>query len=283
MSNPYKSNINALCGYYLFNRHQLSYEDCISSPSVRIPNPEELKDITIHKFIPLQYLLVLLKEKRLILNRVSAWEDPYENFFLKQHFVKPGDLKASYYVSVEDHTKGLYGMSWTLQEETDSLWRVYSPNKMSVRISCKIRALVETVSSEDNKWGIWLDEVQYLSERKMKSWLKQCRSISTFEQFVDKMRESFFIKRKAFEAEKEFRLIVNFQKEDNAPVIFFRCDPDIMVETIHTDPRLTKYEYEAVRAALIGTGVNEDKIKASKLYSFKPLKIEMPYDLMEDF
>ena len=283
MSTPYKSNVNGLNGYYLFNSQQLSYEDCISLPSVRIPNPGEFKDLTIHKYIPLNYLLVLIKEKRLILNRVSAWEDPYENFLLKQHFVKPGDLKASYYTSVEDHTKGLYGMSWTLQEETDSLWRVYSSNKLSVRISCRVEKLVETVSSEDNQWGIWLDKVQYLSEKKIKSWLKQCRDISTYDQFVEKMSESFFIKRKAFEAEKEFRLIVNFHKKDNSSTIFYRCDPDTLIETIYTDPRLNKYEYEAVRAALVGVGVKEDKIKASKLYSFEPLKIEMPYDLFEDF
>lgn len=283
MSTPYKSSINGLSGYYLFNSHNLSYEDCISLPSVRMPNPGELRNMTIHKYIPLQYLLVLVKEKRLVLNRVSAWEDPYENFLLKQHFVKPGDLKASYYTSVEDQTKGLYGMSWTLQQETDSLWRVYSPNKLSVRISCKIERLVETVSSEDNLWGIWLDKVQYLSERKMKSWLKQCGGISTYEQFVEIMSQSFFIKRKAFEAEKEFRLIVNFYKKDNASSIFFRCDPDTLIETIYTDPRLNKYEHEAVRVALIGAGVNEDKIKASSLYNFKPLKIEMPYDLFEDF
>ena len=102
-------------------------------------------------------------------------------------------------------------------------------------------------------------------------------------QFVEKMSESFFIKRKAFEAEKEFRLIVNFYKKDVTPSIFFRCDPDTLIDTIYTDPRLNKYEYEAVRAALIGAGVNGDRIKASGLYNFKPLEIEMPYDIFEDF
>ena len=61
MSTPYKSNVNELSGYYLFNSRLLSYDECIALPSVRILNPEDLKDITIHKYIPLQYLLVLIK------------------------------------------------------------------------------------------------------------------------------------------------------------------------------------------------------------------------------
>ena len=280
---PYLTNINGLSGYYLFNTHQLSYDECISLPSVRVHNPIELKQTIIYKYIPLKYLLVLLKEERLILNRVSSWEDPYENFFLKQRFVKPGDLKSSYFTSVEDQTKGLYGMSWTLQDESDSLWRIYSPDKLSVRISCSVERLIETVSSEDNQWGVWVDKVHYMSKRNMNSWLKDCKSVASFDQFIEKMSESFFIKRKAFKAEKEFRVIVNFFKKDTSSFVCFRCDPRSLIDSYFTDPRLNKYESKAVRTALIDCGVDENKIQASNLYRFKPRKVEMTYDPFQDW
>lgn len=283
MSTPYMTNISGQSGYYLFNSHQLSYDDCVSLPSVRIPNPNELRHTIIYKFIPLKYLLVLLKEQRLILNRVSSWEDPYENFFLKQRFVKPGDLKSSYYTSVEDQTKGVFGMSWTLQNESDSLWRIYSPDRLSVRLSCSVERLIETVSSEDNQWGVWADKVHYMSERNMSSWLKNCKGVATFDHFVEKMSESFFIKRKAFTAEKEFRIIVNFFRKDEASFVCFKCNPRNLIDSFLTDPRLNKYESMAVRTALIGAGADENKIKTSNLYSFKPRKVEMVYDVFQDW
>lgn len=280
MSTIYKADIRGLKSTLLEKDTYLSFDECIKLHSLRINNPQKQRFLTIHKYIPLKYLLVLLKERMLILKPVSSWEDPYENFFLKQHFVQPG--RKDPYVMVDNLTAGLYGMSWSLQEETDSLWRIYSPDRMSIRISTTVEKLVETVSSEDDKWDVWVNSVDYKTDEEIKNWLSQCKAIKEREQFIEKMSESFFIKRKAFEAEKEYRLVVNYAKEIK-PTICFRCEPEKMITSILVDPRVNEYEYDAIKASLISYGVEEAKIAKSGLYDFQPQKVEMEYDLFQDF
>lgn len=285
MSRMPQTKIEGREGFFLFNEGGVSYQDGISLPSVRITNPKSIRHLQINKYIPLRYLLVLLKEKRLILNKVTTWEDPYENFFLKEQFVQEGYKYGSYHVSVENLAKGLYGMSWSMQDETDSLWRIYSPDKLSVRITTSVEVLVETVMSEDNKWGTWFDKVKYKTESEIDNWLDHCLSVSDSDQFVEKLGESFFIKRKAFQAEKEFRLVVNYydKKCPQATFVCFRIDPTTFISSYITDPRLTKNEHEAVKAALVNAGAPKKLISMSKLYQFTPRRVEMRYDPFEDF
>lgn len=280
MSTIRNANIRGLQSTLLEKDSYSSFNDCITRQSMRIDNPQEQRGLHIHKYIPLRYLLVLLKEKMLILNPVASWEDPFENFFLKQHFVQPG--QEAHYVTVENLTKGLYGMSWTLQDETDSLWRIYSTDRLSVRITTTIEELVITVCSEDDKWDIWMNSVQYKTDEEIKAWLGLCKEIKQQYEFIEKMSESFFIKRKAFEAEKEYRLVVNYAKEIR-PTICFRCNPENLINSILIDPRVNEYEYDGIKASLMSYGVEERKIAKSNLYYFKPQKVEMEYDLFQDF
>ena len=40
----------------------------------------------VYKYIRLEYLLSMLKDQKLRVDKVSTWEDPYENFFMKEDF-----------------------------------------------------------------------------------------------------------------------------------------------------------------------------------------------------
>ena len=272
-------------GLLMKNESPVEYASCVSRPSVKLRDARRIRHLLIHKYIPLKYLLVLLKEQRLIMKPVATWEDPYENFFLKERFVMEGQLNGSVYTSVDNLTKGLYGMSWTLQKETDSLWRIYSPDKLSVMITTKVESLVESVSSEDDKWAVWLSKVKYKTESEVEEWLDKCKAVSSLKQFIDKIGESFFVKRDAFLAEKEFRVIVNYSDKNPIMPSFICCpiNPSDFLVSYTTDPRLTKYEHAAIRSALIDAGAGAEKIKQSSLYSFKPRKVEMKYDPFDDF
>ncbi len=285
MSIIYHTRSGGREGLFLNNEGKVTYDVGTSLSSVRIKKAKVIRQLQINKYIPLKYLLVLLREKWLILNKVTTWEDPYENFFLKEKFVKEGHKHGSYHTSVEDIAKGLYGMSWSLQEETDSLWRIYSPDKLSIRITATVESLVEAAISEDNKWGTWFDKVYYKTEDEIEKWLDQCLKVANSKQFVEKLGESFFIKRKAFLAEKEFRIVVNYydKKLPQSSFVCFRIDPHKFISSFIIDPRLTNYEYEAVKDALIGAGAKKDLIKKSSLYDFKPRLVEMKYDPFVDF
>lgn len=283
MSRVRKFFINSIVGTLLENKKDLTFEDCLKhSTSFRMCPTNIERELLIYKYIPLKYLLVLLKEKKLIINPVSSWEDPYENFLLKQKFIKPGESEGSSFVTIENLTKGFYGMSWTLQNESDSLWRIYSPDKLSIKISTTVEDLVRIVVSDDDKWGVWMNKVNYKTEDEITEWLSNLKSINDYEQFVGKIGESFFIKRKEFSAEDEYRVIINYRGQW-PQTICFPCNHSIFIHSYVIDPRVNTYEYEAIKACLMNFGVDEMKITKSPLYDFESRKVEMEYDPFPDF
>lgn len=47
----------------------------------------EISERQIFKYIPLKYLIKMLDDDTLYVNKVATWDDVYENFFLKQTFM----------------------------------------------------------------------------------------------------------------------------------------------------------------------------------------------------
>lgn len=78
-------------------------------------------DKPIYKYIPLKYVLQMLKSRQMYFSKVKSWEDTYENFFLKQDFRIDGKM-----LSADNLAEHVYGQSWTLLAESDAMWRIYS-------------------------------------------------------------------------------------------------------------------------------------------------------------
>jgi hypothetical protein len=94
-------------------------------------------DAPIYRTYSLEYALALFKRGTNGLVHPSRWDDPFENFFLKNGAVD----EAGNLVALDDVHKDLYGQCWTLKEESDAIWRIYSPTKGGVCISSTIRKL----------------------------------------------------------------------------------------------------------------------------------------------
>src|SRR5947208_1397070 len=75
-------------------------------------------------FPPLGFLDVIVK-KKLTLVRPYSWDDPYENILFKRTFQLPDGTP----VSAEKLRDALWGQCWSLTEENDAMWRIYSPQK----------------------------------------------------------------------------------------------------------------------------------------------------------
>ena len=78
-------------------------------------------DTPIYKYIPFKYLKLMIQKSNLYFGRVSSWEDVYENWFLKEQMVLSSGEKGR----ATDLIQGVFGQSWTLQEESDAMWRIY--------------------------------------------------------------------------------------------------------------------------------------------------------------
>ena len=127
----------------------------------------------IYKYFPLKHLLSLLERKKLRVDRVSKWEDPYENFFLKEEFYAYAEYyKKDILVSTEEIIDRTYGQSWTLKEESDAMWRIYSNIKngikdSAVRIKVRVDNLFNVVYTDDGCMATTsIGQVQYVNAEK---------------------------------------------------------------------------------------------------------------------
>ena len=230
----------------------------------------------IYKYFPLKYLTPLLQNKLLRVDQTSKWEDVYENFFLKNEFVY-GNLSGK-----ADSLLGcVYGQSWTLQDESDAMWRIYS-NKYrescAVRIKTTVKKLFDVIyPAEDNQLShqhtTFLGRVKYLTDDELVRWQHQPISASDM---YSLMIESFFLKRKPFEHEQEVRIIRTIPNDFcNVGVesLEFEIDPADLIDEFVIEPRLTNEQSDEVKGKLMDLGVSADKIRQSDLYKFKPMKI----------
>lgn len=240
-------------------------------------------DAPIYKYIPFKYLKLMIQNSNLYFGKVSSWEDVYENWFLKEQIV----LSSGEKVSAKELIPGVFGQSWTLQEESDAMWRIYSKldrtlhdylDDTAVRIKTTARKLYNVIYANDEDfYTSYIGAVKYLSQNdflKMQDSLSPLNPLDLSEVFV----KSYFFKRAPFEHEKEVRPILiyspkheNFGKDG----VSFDIDFNNLIDEMVTDPRLTPDEYRTVRGQLIGLGAKSDKVRNSELYNIPPHTIHL--------
>jgi len=234
-------------------------------------------NVPIYRYIPIYYLLHLLKNHQLLISQTKLWEDTYENFLTKVKF-QWGTTPVSY----QGFLSGFYGQCWTLLKETDALWRIYSSDKKGVRIKSRINKLFGISLNEVNYKPFStrtriIGQVSYLTKNQINKWIeKQNEGLINDKTFM----ESLFIKRKEFSHEKEVRLIIHksIDEEEEAKGIEhthvrLEIEPNELIEEITFDPRIRKEDFETYKQVIENMGYTK-KITKSKLYEFEPLLIK---------
>ena len=116
-------------------------------------------DILLYKYMSFNRFIDMIELKRLYLTNITVWEDPYEGFPIIRNF---GDGKPSWVVNmmgkdlvrgIQNSTlKSIYAQSWTYQdEESDAMWRIYSQDKLGVRIAVNLVDIICQVKKAISK------------------------------------------------------------------------------------------------------------------------------------
>ena len=119
-------------------------------------------DAYIYRVFPLERLYELFRNRQNVLVRPSKWEDPFENFILNS----PARLTDGTVVSF-GFNNDFYGQCWTLLPSSDALWRIYSPDKTSVRVRTTVRKLLSSLQVTLAEWAhelTFVGKVRYLSD-----------------------------------------------------------------------------------------------------------------------
>lgn len=234
----------------------------------------------VYKYIPLKYLILLVENKELRIDKVSKWEDPYENFFLKSNFYTYASFyKQNIQVHTDDIINRTYGQSWTMREESDAMWRIYS-NKgdienIAIRVKIKIDNLFNIVYTSDECMATTsIGPVNYKTDDEITHWMQGLNNIDS--EFPNFAEQSLFIKRMPFAHEEEVRIIISKDTQTPAEEFLSYDIPDLnVIEDFILDPRLNEEDEEQITQKLEDIGVDRHKIKKSSLYEFTPVDLKI--------
>lgn len=239
-------------------------------------NSIQSKEEYVYRFLPLRYFLQLLDNRSLFFPRVSTWEDPYELFLFKQRFIDTKGMP----INVLSLSENIFGQCWTTQRDSDALWRIYSPDLMSVRIKTTVSRITSFIEkNQENGLLIKSGMVDYQAQNQIEAWLKSLlpSSINAIP-----LIDSLFIKRNSFAHEKEFRIIIwktDFKEygtyESNSKYINLPIDPQKFILEVNLDPRLSQEEVNLWKPAISLRLGSSCRVSQSRLYQIKSNTIKL--------
>ncbi|EGR1465965.1 DUF2971 domain-containing protein [Vibrio cholerae] len=229
----------------------------------------------IYRTIPLNRLYELFQDRENTLVKPSLWEDTFENFVLKTKLRDEQNQVIEY--NIHDR---MYGQCWTQERASDAMWRIYSPDKQSVRIRTKIGDLLDSISMATvnrAKCDHCIGKVEYVREQELIG-----RATATFSENGEitfgGLFRSLLIKRRAFRHENEVRLMFCDWSETAGLQNVFKYDikPHELISQMMLDPRLTYEEAKALKAEIRKQTGYQGDIKRSLLYRLpKSLTIDV--------
>lgn len=219
----------------------------------------------------------LMTKNELILVNPDKWDDPFENFYLKADAYS-GDDK----ISLQNLRKGWFGQCWTLNEDTDAMWRIYSPDKRGIRLKTTVGRIFKAVIQQQGifaDFSSFIGRVLYLSNEDIQNYHQQSFSQTMLGGQGNGFASMLLRKRKAFEHEAEVRVLASlatdylYEFEDGLyPVEIVFED---MFEEICIDPRLDEKRFLKTKKHI--NQITKIPVTQSSLYKFdlEPINLDL--------
>lgn len=222
------------------------------------------QDARLYRIIEPQRLYELFERNEGVLVHPSCWDDPYENFILRSKVRdKTGRVKAYTY------HENLYGQCWTLNPNSDAMWRIYSPDTRGIRIRTTVRNLFESLYySGVNRPDMFcvVGKVRYLGEKALRRFANGIYKNGSLEK--DKLFRTLLVKRPAFRHEKEVRLLYfDDRGEADGRLLRYRLKAHDVIDQIMIDPRVSYAEFKQLKEAIQCRTEFQGPILRSLLYS----------------
>ena len=225
-------------------------------------------DLEIYRIFSYKWFIELLKSKKNGLVRTSKWDDPFENFFLKSKFKdENGEL-----IDAIGIANSWYGQCWSKTNESDALWRIYSPEKNGIKIKTTVKKLFSNFYRDSEDFAslkYLIGAVQYYSRNQIEE------SFNDFS-FMDlasggqphNFAKTLLTKRLEFNHENEIRLLYcdSSNKFADTDVVKFDFPWEKIIEEIVLDPRMSSDEFDKYYNEIDTLVDSKIKISQSELY-----------------
>jgi len=222
-------------------------------------------DVPIYRIMSIEHFLYMFESKKFMLRRPHLWDDPFENI-LRRTIVRS---KNGTDFGFENLMNCFYGQCWTLEEESDSMWRIYALCKQGVKIKTTIRKLLSIIFDKieinpDRK--CFIGKVVYAGDNEIEEILEKITSLNfvTDCTFLSQAM-TLLIKPNAYKYEKEVRLIYRSDSKLQENEQFFAVNPNDLFDEVVFDSRMGKNMFQIYSEKLNTTNFF-GKVKQSKLY-----------------
>lgn len=223
----------------------------------------------------------------------SLWQDPFENKILSiPRITGEGEIKNFEWGQ-------FFGQSWTLNSETDFMWRVYTIANQGIKVKTTISKLIKSFENSPEYVSNYSDSERIMNEYEDKE-NNEANHVYLFYGTVGKIKyfrvrelvemndsrklEEFysmnplFYKRYEFAHEREVRLILRIMDSEipsflNEKIFPYHIDPNFLFDELVFDPRMNDNQFESYKMFLRKNGY-KNKITKSTLY-------KLPFDCMK--
>lgn len=234
-------------------------------------------DQKIYRIFSISRFKEIMTNRELVLVNPQKWDDPFENFFLRANAVDElGDV-----VSLGNLARKWYGQCWTLNAESDAMWRIYSCRKDGVRVSTTVRKLFSVLWCLNDPFArlrFFIGKVSYQPRTEIEEFMAKHSflDISIGGQ-NDKFAKLLCTKRLEFTHEAEVRLLANDTdglKGDRYGCYRIPFDYATVFDDVCLDPRLEEKDYLEIEKGLRDLGCPL-QISQSELYTVKFAAIKL--------
>ena len=231
-------------------------------------------DTRIYRVFRMDHFKDLIFSSKLVLVNPTHWDDPFENFVLKTTVIDSEGTS-----SLGTLYKTWYGQCWTDNgQETEALWRIYSPGKDGIRVATTIRSLLNLVVDRSEPfWTLkyFLGKVEYFTREEIETFINGTTFLDIIGGGQNKMLAKLFcVKREEFQHEQEIRLMLcdvdHSNLEENEGLYRKTIDCRKLIDGIVVDPRMDQETFEELEQFIRKEGLSTP-VSQSELY-----KINLP-------
>lgn len=230
----------------------------------------------VHRIFPFDRFIDLIRSRNLAFVKPKLWKDPYEN--LMNRPIRMGDGKT---IQVPHYADNLFAQCWSLEYESDAMWRIYSGDERGVLVSANAATLYRTAEST-YPWPteqLFLGKVEYLSEHALKQKFESpefLRSVLNSGMYSTGPAQTLLYKRDSFKHEAEVRWIIS-RHISNIPgdVHHLPIDLDASITKVTLDPGLSDEDMDRQIFLIRSAGYSGDVVRSS-LYAMPELSLAIP-------
>lgn len=223
-------------------------------------------DRYIYRVMPVYRLFEIFEDYELALVEPKKWDDPYENMVLEGMIDGALSNNPGAKAILEIFRSNIYGQCWTLNKETDAMWRIYSADKQGVKVRTTARKLLGSILERISDWekeGIFIGKVDYLPQKTLLSLLENTNDI-----YGREIAQTLLLKRREFKHEREVRLILT---KGGGEIRKLKFDPHEVFDEIIFDPRINEHLYESFKTSIKARGYKK-RVKKSLMYQLPKSK-----------